>query len=218
VTVKLPDTFARLICPKSKPSFRIKAEVLQYETFQRCLAEAMLCWQEVRSFGLDVLTWWENLVKPGVRKLAQKRGRELNREKQVELNLLRLRQSYLNRKLMVGEIWRLSELRSVNASIDNWYSIESCKIKFQTQASEYQQEEKVRIYYHELHKKRIKRSSILKLETADGILEGHQACADFLEQTAKDPNSTQLTLTRLLRQHCSQKLIKSLQQLTMNFY
>jgi hypothetical protein len=140
----------------------------------------------VRSFGLDVLTWWENLVKPGVKKLAQKRGRELKREKQEELNLLRLRQGYLNRKLMVGEMWRLSELKSVNASIDNWYSIESSKIKFQTKASEYQQEEKVRVYHHELHRKRIKSSSILKLETADGILQGHQACANFLEQTVED--------------------------------
>ena len=186
VTVKLPDPFARLICPKSKPSFRIKAEVVLDETFQRCLADAMLCWQEVRSFGLNVLTWWENLVKPGVKKLAQKRGRELKREKHEELNLLRLRQGYLNRKLMVGEMWRLSELKSVNTSIDNWYSIESSKIKFQTKASEYQQEEKVRVYHHELHRKSIKSSSILKLETADGILQGHQACANFLEQTVED--------------------------------
>ena len=160
VTIQLPDSFACLVCPKSQPSFRIKAEVVQDDTFQNQLAEAMAGWQEVRSFGLQVLTWWENLVKPGIRKLAQKRGRELSREKKEELNLLRLRQGYLNRKLTLGETWRLAELKAVHVSIENWYSSESSKIKFQSQASEYQQDEKVRIYHHELHRKRIKRSSI----------------------------------------------------------
>ena len=146
----------------------------------------MACWNDVRSFGLDILQWWEQLVKPGVKKFAQKRARELSKELKEELNLLRLRQAYLNRKLMHGETWRLPELKSVHTSIENWYANESRKIQFQSQASEYQHEEKVRIYHHELHKKRMSRSSILQLETSSGILVGHQACADFLEQTVED--------------------------------
>ena len=160
--------------------------MVQDEAFQSQLAEAMEGWQAVRSYGLDTLLWWEHLVKPGVKKLSQKRGRELTREKHEELNLFRLRQGYLNRKLMNGQTWRLTELKAVHASIENWYSTESNKIKFQSQASEYQQEEKVRIYHHDLHRKRIKKSFILKLETAAGTLEGHQACADYLEQTVEE--------------------------------
>ena len=87
---------------------------------------------------------------------------------------------------MHGETWRLPELKSVHTSIENWYANESRKIQFQSQASEYQHEEKVRIYHHELHKKRMSRSSILQLETSSGNLVGHQACADFLEQTVED--------------------------------
>ena len=41
--------------------------------------------------------------------------------------------------------------------------------------------EKVRIYHHDLHKKHVKRSSILKLQTEEGIIEGHAKCAAFLE-------------------------------------
>ena len=77
----LPNPFARLICPESHPTFRIKAEVVQDEAFQGQLAEAMLGWQAVRSYGLDTLLWWEQLVKPGVKKLAQKRARELSRDR-----------------------------------------------------------------------------------------------------------------------------------------
>ena len=87
---------------------------------------------------------------------------------------------------MHGETWRLSELKTVPSCIDNWYEKESSKIKFQSQAAEYQQDEKVRINHHELHGKRIKRSCILTLETSTGKLEGHQACADYLEQTVED--------------------------------
>ena len=89
-------------------------------------------WKEIRSFGLDTLTWWENLVKPGVKRLAQTRSRELNKSKHEYLNLLRLRQGYLNRKLLLGETWRLAELKAVHISIENWYMIESQKIKHQS--------------------------------------------------------------------------------------
>ena len=77
-------------------------------------------------------------------------------------------------------------MKAVHGSIDSWYSRESRKVKFQSQVSEYQHDEKVRIYHHELHRKRIKKTSILKLETVSGVLEGHQACAAFLESTVED--------------------------------
>ena len=48
----------------------------------------MLDWQEVHDLGLDILTWWEVLVKPGIKKLALQRSKELNRERRGELNLL----------------------------------------------------------------------------------------------------------------------------------
>ena len=62
VSILLPDPFARLICPESHPSFRIKAEVVQDETFKHRLEEAMACWNDVRSFGLDILQWWQQVV------------------------------------------------------------------------------------------------------------------------------------------------------------
>ena len=46
--------------------------------------------------------------------------------------------------------------------------------------------ETVRIYHHELHSKQIKRTSILKLQTETGMLEGHAACSKYLEDTVGD--------------------------------
>ena len=59
--------------------------------------------------------------------------------------------------------------------------LQSEDILLQSRSDEMSSNERVRIYHHDLHKKHLKRSSILKLETANGLLEGHDDCASFLE-------------------------------------
>ena len=53
---------------------------------------------------------------------------------------------------------------------------------------------RVRIFHHEQHKKHCKRSSILKLQTPEGLLEGHSACSDFLQKEASNLLLTQAKL------------------------
>ena len=88
------------------------------------------------------MIWWENIVKPGIKKLALKRGRDIFKARHEELNLLRLRQSFLHRKLIGGQTWRLPEIKSINSSINMWYQRESQKVKFQSQVYEFQQNER----------------------------------------------------------------------------
>ena len=57
------------------------------------------------------------------------------------------------------------------------------KIQHQSRVDEYQVSEQTRIYHHELHRKHLKKSSILKLVTDEGIIEGHDSCAEYLENT-----------------------------------
>ena len=52
--------------------------------------------------------------------------------------------------------------------------------------AEFQDSEKVRIYHHEIHQKYIKKTSILKLETEQGVLEGHEQCSLYLEKCVED--------------------------------
>ena len=186
INITLPTQFSRLSCPRGNYTFRIKAEVVNDPLFQDRLREALLGWLNIKSFGLDVLVWWENIVKPGIKKLAQMRSREMSKQMKGELNLFRLRQIYLNRKLSLGETWRLPELKQVHLQIEEWYSKECNKIKYQSQVAEHLAEEKVRVYHHELHKRRTRKSSILKLQTPTGIIEGHASCSEFLEKTVED--------------------------------
>ena len=186
VVMSLPDPLSRILCPKGRPSFRMKNEVISDHEFQLSLTEAMLGWQRIKSFGLDTIQWWELIVKPGIKKIAMARDRQLTKDSKETLNLLLVRQAYLNKKVKLGHMQELGELKSVHLKIQLWYQ-ESCdKIKYQSRASEFQTNEKVTIYHHEVHKKLIRKSAILKLETPNGIILGHDKCAEYLENEVKN--------------------------------
>ena len=140
-------------------------------------------WREVKNQGVDILVWWEKLVKPGIRRLAITRGKEINRERRKYLNLLLVRQAYLVAKIQRGILWKLSELKEVHLLIEQWYDQECSKIALQSRSDDIQISEKIRIYHHEIHQKLIKKSAILKLDTENGLIEGHEACASFLENS-----------------------------------
>ena len=96
--------------------------------FQESLHEAMLGWRRVHSFGMD---WWEVI--------------EIAKERKGELSLLLVRQAYLNKKVKLGHLQKLGDLRSVHHQIQQWYQRACEKIKDQYRALEFQSSEKVTI-------------------------------------------------------------------------
>ena len=107
VSLSLPPPMVKILSPRSRPVFKIKPEVIKDKEFQDRLALSMSDWEEVYDLGLDILTWWESLVKPGIKKIALQRSKEMNRERRGELNLLLIRQAYLTRRLQQGELHKL---------------------------------------------------------------------------------------------------------------
>ena len=88
--IRVPEQLSKLISPKSKPLFKSNPDVVTDSLFKARLEEAHKTWLEVKSFDLDVLTWWELMVKPGIKKLLIERGKEMAKEKRGRLNLLLL--------------------------------------------------------------------------------------------------------------------------------
>ena len=75
VKFKLPENMSKLMSPKSKPLFKSKPEVIQDEVFQKRLELNFQLWLNVRqTTSLDVLSWWELIVKPNIKKLLIERG------------------------------------------------------------------------------------------------------------------------------------------------
>ena len=83
--------------------------------------------------------------------------------------------------VIITDFSQYAELRAVQVEIDEWYQKQSAKILFQSRSQEVSSSEKVRIFHHDLHKKHLKRTSILKLQADEVLLEGHSECAAYLE-------------------------------------
>ena len=127
----LPESFPRILGPKSRASFGLKPEVIMDNIFKERLAEAMTSWERVRSFQgdqMDTLFWWEKMVKPGIKKIGIQRSKEINKERREELNLFLLRQMYLVKKLQQGQRDKLVEMKTLNILKEIWYLKESEKV------------------------------------------------------------------------------------------
>ena len=85
--------------------------------------------QEVKDRGLPVLDWWEIIVKPGIKKLAINRGKEIKDKERRELNMMQLKQAYFTRKLQEGESSKLGKLREIQSRILEKYEEQSKRIK-----------------------------------------------------------------------------------------
>ena len=75
--------------------------------------------------------------------------------------------------------WEL--LGKPSLEINDWYEQGSEKVKIQSRIEEVNTLEGVRIFHQELHTKKIKKTSILKLQTGQCLVEGHEAVAGYLE-------------------------------------
>ena len=132
VKVTVPDQLARMCTPRARRQFKIKEEVARDFQFQDTVKVAMEDWEQVRQAGLPVLSWWELIVKPGIRKIAMFRNKEMNEARKLELNLLLLRQSYLVRKLQHYQTHRwtsqIPELVGIQIRIQDWYKRAAEKI------------------------------------------------------------------------------------------
>ena len=185
VKIEIPDPIQRYCSPRNRPSFKMREEVVRDSEFQERVKEAMLEWQGIRDEGLPVIPWWEIIVKPGIQKIAINRSKEINQDRRSRLNLLLLRQAYLVRKVQgnQSEMWSawLTELVGVQHQIQAWYKEVAEKVQHQSRVNEFLRAEQTRIYHHEIHQKHLKKKSILKLQTSDGVIEGHAACAQYLE-------------------------------------
>ena len=171
---------SRMLPPQSRTLFKTSREVVLDKVFRDRLAKEMVDWQQVRERGLAIMQWWELIVKPGIRRLAIQRSKELNKIKRSRMNCLLLKQSHFTKELQGGNWDALVLLKVIQGEIKDWYENESRKIILQSRVEDVQQSEKVRIFHHEQHIKHCKRSAILKLQTDQGVLTGHDECSQFL--------------------------------------
>ena len=79
--IKLSGPVTDVSIPRHVKKMNISNEVACDNIFKNRVARAFPVWEEIFKNGLDVLTWWELVVKPGVREIAIDGNREIIRDK-----------------------------------------------------------------------------------------------------------------------------------------
>ena len=138
VTLSVPG-LENVISPKSRPLFKTSPEVIADSLFKMRLQTEMVGWQQVKERGLAVSPWWEMIVKPGIRRLAINRSREVNKLRRSKLNCLLLKQRYFTMELQSGVRNSLGQLKGVHREIVEWYEAESMKVVMQSRVDDVQQ-------------------------------------------------------------------------------
>ena len=204
VTVELPEPFETKIhqCP---PFFKISPEVAKDEDFKIKVEQIIKDWSKVKE-KLPLQRWWD-LVKKDVRGAAKEVKRERSRTKMATLNYLMLAQTYLSTKVSKGNLTMLPKLKEIQIKINAWFDDEAEKVKLHSKLNDIQESEKVRIFHHEKLYKTQKKCSILKLQTPEGIISGHQACANFLNNESQ----ALLGLEAILDQSAQDTLLEAVQ-------
>ena len=78
IKFELPGNFGKLTSPKSRPLFKANPDIVKDQIFKSRLQEHFELLYEVRiNLNLDILTWWEDFVKPGIKRLLIKRGERI---------------------------------------------------------------------------------------------------------------------------------------------
>ena len=75
VEAKVPFKLSQQI-RKGGP-FKIKNDVACDPDFKKSVAASITVWKEMLNYGLDIITWWEIVVKPGIRRLAMERAKSI---------------------------------------------------------------------------------------------------------------------------------------------
>ena len=137
--------------PMGMPHMRIRDNVARDPIFKQRISTAMNDWKEIKAKGLDILKWWELVVKPGIRYIAKERSREINLQKRGNLDMLLIQQAYIVNQIKHSNpsFETLTQLYSVQSKIRKWYSDLSQKIQTQSRKDEFQQSEQTRFYHHE---------------------------------------------------------------------
>ena len=139
VEVNIPQLKIKSRSPKASQQFKIKDEIIYDSIFKSRVNLAMSDWRIMLSHGLSVLTWWELVVKPGLKSLAMERRREMNDEQRGELNMLLIQQAYIvkKHKYIHPDLESLTDLHSVQSRIRSWYDRRSSKFQIQTRKDEF---------------------------------------------------------------------------------
>lgn len=173
--------------PRTRPRFKSTKSLIEDAAFGERLREMIPIWKRSLAAGMPMAEWWDKIFKSGIKTLMIQRATEMKRQARNELNIKQHRLMYSVKKLQQGCNIFLDEYNRVKTEIKQWYKDKAQDAADKMAVKQMDESETMNIFHHEQHKKKLKLSSILKLDTPEeGIIVGHEKCQKYLEKQLKN--------------------------------
>ena len=167
--------------PRVKPLFKSSPWVIQDPNFKAKLKDQLPIWLQSLTGDTNILDWWDNVFKRRLKSLMIEHSSIMTRQRRGVINLLNLQLSHATTNLMSDRSSIVyAEYESIKLKINNWYQEESKNLLLRCKARDIDESESATIYHHQMHQKRFKRSSLLKLDTPEGMKIGHTECQKYM--------------------------------------
>ena len=129
IEAKVPYNLCQQI--RKDGMFKVRNDVACDPDFKESVAANIIVWRRMLNNGLDIIKWWEIVVKPGIRMIALRRAREIRSELRNKLNMLYIKQAYLVRKLKLNiNNDNLTALKHTQLLICNLFDQQSNRARF----------------------------------------------------------------------------------------
>ena len=142
--------------------------------FQESIRSQFESWLELKEH-FSPIYFWEEVIKPGIKKLAIHREKEVNREKQQELQALQLKLDFHLCKLKESNSKsfadQLAKYEIAKQNLKDFYQKRAKIIIYQNRSEIFELSDTTKIYHYESLSNYIKQSSFEKVQVGENIFE-----------------------------------------------
>ena len=174
VSFQSPSELYQKENPRKRSIYKIKHWLVKDATFQERIRSEFEHWMEMKEH-FSAIYFWEEVVKPGIRKVAIQREREINQEKMQELQALQLKLDFYLSELKNSDSKNYSERLSnydlAKKNLNDFYQKRAKVILYQNRSEIFEMSDATKIYHFESLSNYIKQSTIDKIEVGNQIYE-----------------------------------------------
>ena len=178
--------------PRRRSIYKIKHWLLNDTIFLDSIRQEFDSWSELKDH-FSPIYFWEEVVKPGVRKIAIKREKEINQERNQELQALQLKLDFHLSRLRENDDSTfaecLSNYESAKKNLKDFYFKRAKIILYQNRAEIFDMSDTTKIYHYESLNNYIKQSCFDKIEVDNKIFESQEDIEAAVNKVLEDSMS-----------------------------
>ena len=158
--------------PRKRSIYKIKHWLVKDAIFREMIRSKFDCWLDMKEYFSPVYLW-EEVIKPGIKKIAIAREKQINKERKQELEALQLKLDFhlSNLKDSNDQSYsdHLTSYELAKKNLHDFYQKRAKIILYQNRAEIFEMSDTTKIYHFESLSKYIKQTNFNKIEINNQI-------------------------------------------------